>query len=647
MRSILFVFIIQILWSSLLVGQSKIDSLIMAGRDLERIDKVKNLINISRQYFIQEDTAGIRYALEAIDLSREIDYHPGVGMATLFLALNTEFVDTAQAIKYFMLSSDTLLALNHDWAGYGYENAARIYQGRAWYPEALDAALKALRTYEIVGDSVQYAKTASAIGYINDLMQNYRESVRWQKKALTWLKPGEAPDVIGLILGRIDIAYDELKIYDSAHFYNDRAIQIFDEIEDYYYLSQWYSNKANTYMKQGEMSKAEEYLKQALQFSKMETELSIIYINLGKVYLETNRYQQARKMIDSAIYRSKIHGEQGHLSEAYFRKYELYKKLDNDKLALDNYILYSNLKDSLLNEKKSEQVADMRVRYETEQKEKQLLAERAEKERLAKEKALADIRLYNRNKWIVGISSISLIIILSALAFGQKKQRKIQAEKDAAIIMEREKGIKAVFDAQEEERQRIAKDLHDGMGQQISAVKIHLQGLKKVVLEKVPGQKNEFDNIVDMVSETGSDIRTISHQMMPRALTELGLVAAFEDMLEKSFKYHKIEHSFEHHGMEERFAEHIEIGLYRIAQELVNNIIKHSGAGKVDVQLMKTAHHCVLIVEDDGKGISSVDPKDGIGMMNINTRLRTLNGEMDMESDNGKGTTATIRIALT
>ncbi len=644
-RLFLVVFIIQFLRGGAFAEQSKIDSLKAAGENLEGVEKVKNLINISREYFIMEDTAGVRYALQAIDLSRKIDYDPGVGMALLFLALNTEFFDTDQSIQYFLRSSDTLLALNHDWAGFGYENAARIYQTRGWYPEALDAALKALRTYEIASDSIQYAKTASGVGYINDLMHNYRESVRWQKKALNWLKPGEAPDIMGLILGRMGIAYDELKMYDSAHFYNDRAIQIFSEIEDNYYLSQWYSNKANTYMKQGEMSKAEEYLKQAMHFSEIENELTIIYINLGKVYLETNRFQMARNMIDSAIVRSKKLGEREHLSEAYFRKYELNEKLGNTNLALDNYILYSNLQDSLLNEKKTEQVADMRVRYETEQKEKELLAERAEKERLAKEKALADIRLYNRNKWIIGISSVSLIIILSALALGQRKRRKLQAEKDAALIRERENGIKAVFDAQEEERQRIAKDLHDGVGQQVSALKIHLQGFKKRFSANMPEEEKKIDDILEMVSETGNDIRNISHQMMPRALTELGLVAALEDMLEKSFKYHKIRYSFEQHGMDERLSEHVEIGLYRIAQELINNILKHAGASKVDVQLLKTPSHCILIVEDDGKGIDSEGSSDGIGMMNINNRLRTLKGELNMESEEG-GTIATIRIAL-
>ena len=203
-----------------------------------------------------------------------------------------------------------------------------------------------------------------------------------------------------------------------------------------------------------------------------------------------------------------------------------------------------------------------------------------------------------------------------------------------------------MFDAQEEERQRIAKDLHDGVGQQVSAVKLHLQNVTDTVSEKIPSLQSDLDKITKMLSDTGSEIRSISHQMMPRALTELGLVAALEDMIGKSFTYSEIACKFEHHGLKERLPSHVEIGLYRIAQELVNNILKHSGADTVDIQLMKTDYHCILIVHDNGKGLAPTQKVKGIGMLNIDNRLRTLNGVFNMESATGSGTTATIRIAL-
>ncbi|MCB0807341.1 MAG: sensor histidine kinase, partial [Bacteroidales bacterium] len=323
-----------------------------------------------------------------------------------------------------------------------------------------------------------------------------------------------------------------------------------------------------------------------------------------------------------------------------------YAALGNNELALKYHDRWEELSDSTFSEANARAISKLEVEYETEKKEKELLKERANNERLAKEKALAEIRVYNRNKWIIGISGLSLIIILSALALGQRKRRKIQAEKDAAIIAEREKGLKAVIDAQEEERQRIAKDLHDGVGQQVSAIKLHLQNIAKNVQHSTNNFNTEFQKISGMITDTGNEIRSISHRMMPRALTELGLISALEDMIDKSFTYSKISCTFEHHGLNERLPTNLEIGLYRIAQELINNIIKHSAAHKVDIQLMKTKTFVILIVQDDGVGMNQEQERGGIGMLNINNRLRTINGELNFESFSGEGTTATIRIAI-
>ncbi|MFH1001185.1 MAG: sensor histidine kinase, partial [Bacteroidota bacterium] len=408
---------------------------------------------------------------------------------------------------------------------------------------------------------------------------------------------------------------------------------------------QWLSNIGNTMIKQGKYIQAEKYLKEALSYDEVEGDKAVVLTNLGKVYIETGRYEMAERILDSAIAYGLKYQQMIFLSEAYFRKYELEKNKKNYKSALDYFISYHDLQDSMLNVKKTEQIAHLKVRYETEQKEKELLKEKAQNEKLAKEKALIELAVYNRNRWILAIASFSLIIILIALVVSQRHKRKAQAEKDAAIIDEREKGIQAIFNAQEEERQRIARDLHDGVGQQVSAVKMFFQNLAEKLIKQQPEIQSELEKIKQMIDETGKDVRTISHQMMPRALTELGLIDALEDMIDKSFFNSGIECHFEHYNIEERLPQRVEIGLYRIAQELLNNIMKHSGAKKVDIQLMKMEKHCVLIIQDNGKGISDNEDK-GIGMLNIKNRLRTLNGEMNMESETGEGTTATIRIAL-
>jgi signal transduction histidine kinase len=151
----------------------------------------------------------------------------------------------------------------------------------------------------------------------------------------------------------------------------------------------------------------------------------------------------------------------------------------------------------------------------------------------------------------------------------------------------------------------------------------------------------------NIITDIGEEVRNISHQMMPRALQELGLVAAVEDMLEKSLHPSPIKYKFEHFGLTKRLAEDVEIAIYRISQELINNIIKHSEAEMVGVQLIRRKDFLFLVVEDNGKGVAKGKAKgDGIGMLTIQNRLNIINGELEFNSAEGEGTSATIRVRL-
>lgn len=530
-----------------------------------------------------------------------------------------------------------------------YNNIGLIYWNKSMYDKAIENFFRSLNIFEILGKQMGVANTFNNIGLI--LMEQGRDSAALQYQ-LSGLRIREKiGDESGINDSRLNIAllYYNMNRLDSSARYYRKAISFYRNRDNHYALGTAYNGLAMVFDSQKKWDSSLIYYDKAIaEHLRVENNYKAASSLLNKAYIykeekeetkEFNTLLQGLEMVKDA-------GSIRVRSKILFQLARIYYHRDQYKKASDFYVEYEKIHDSLYNVDRDEKIEQIKVQYETEKKEKELLKEKAANEQLAKEKALAEIRLYNRNKWIIGISSLSLIIILLILVLYQRNQRKIQSEKDAAVIREREKGIKAVFDAQEEERQRIAKDLHDGVGQQLSAIKIHLEGLKKNLALKNQEQEKEMNSLVEMVGDTGSEIRSISHQMMPKALTELGLVAALEDMLDKSFRYHKIRYSFEHHGIKERLPKNLEVGLYRIAQELVNNIIKHSGANSVDMELMKTMSHVVLIVQDDGKGISSGKKADGIGMMNISTRLRTMNGELNMESGEDHGTTATIRIAL-
>jgi signal transduction histidine kinase len=132
--------------------------------------------------------------------------------------------------------------------------------------------------------------------------------------------------------------------------------------------------------------------------------------------------------------------------------------------------------------------------------------------------------------------------------------------------------------------------------------------------------------------------------MMPRALKELGVVAALKDLLEGSLVYSNIKYTLEHFNIEKRVPKKIEITIYRITQELINNILKHSKATEVSVQLYNTNNAIILIVEDNGVGLSIEKTTKGIGLLNISSRLDMVNGNVNFEPSPKSGTLVTIKI---
>ncbi len=226
--------------------------------------------------------------------------------------------------------------------------------------------------------------------------------------------------------------------------------------------------------------------------------------------------------------------------------------------------------------------------------------------------------------------------IFFSLGLGHK-QKLVFEEKSK----QKELGLQAVLEAQEAERGRIARELHDGVVQQIGSVILKSRNiLSKLNLLET----EESQQLLKSLENSNQDLRNISHQMMPRALKELGIIPALNDLLEGSLGLSNIKYSLEHFNIDERLPQKIEVTIYRITQELVNNIIKHSKASEVSVQLFNTNNSSILIVEDNGVGFSTQKDKKGIGLLNISSRLDMVNGDVNFEPSPKSGTLVTIKI---
>jgi two-component system NarL family sensor kinase len=201
---------------------------------------------------------------------------------------------------------------------------------------------------------------------------------------------------------------------------------------------------------------------------------------------------------------------------------------------------------------------------------------------------------------------------------------------------------------QEEERKRIAKDLHDDVGIKLSALKLFLSSL----YEKASGTKNDkimllAQNSENLISEVMQDIRQLLVNLSPMVLDEFGYTAAVEGLANKINETHQLRFNLVVFGMEQRLLKDYELALYRITQELINNILKHADAKEVSLQIGQRSGKLILMIEDDGKGFDVASHKEGYGLHNLEARTKLMNGKMTINSLPGKGTTVLIEIPYT
>lgn len=537
-----------------------------------------------------------------------------------------------------------------------WNNMGIIHTNQGNFDEAIAAYIEGMKYEEIISNRKGVAEGYNNLGVVHYYLSDMDNTLLYLKKSTEISK--EIGDLEILKKGYINIGaiHRYLGEYEEALEYYNEGLEISESLNNTADINTCWHNIAEVYSLQGKYDESEAYYKKALVFNqKFDNKhgLALEYNNLGSLYTKQDKFKKGLESFDTAF---KIANESGFrkLKEDIYQGYSiLYAKKKEFKKAYDFNQLYLVLKDSILNEENAKSIAELRTKYETAEKEKLLAIERIKTDSLKVEKALVDqqraeaeLKTSNRNKWIIVLVFLVIGASLFFFASVQRNKRKAQAEKDAALILERDKGLTAVIEAQEEERKRISKDLHDGIGQQLSGLKMAFQRLEGKLLEEIPHREQELKQLVSIISDSADEVRTISHQMMPRALTEYGLLPAMEDMLSKSLTPNEIEYEFEHYGIEDRLAERIEISLYRIIQELINNIIKHSAAKRVNIQLFKNAGKVILIIEDNGKGFTEGSNSEGHGLLNIKSRLNSLHGEVNYSPSPGSGTVATIRIPI-
>jgi signal transduction histidine kinase len=426
-----------------------------------------------------------------------------------------------------------------------------------------------------------------------------------------------------------------------------------------------YNNIGGTLIDMNQFEEAEKYLQKSIDLSEKNGKWSLrnkllSYRLMATLYDRTNRQKQAGPIYEKVnkasyelmdtnlicsnlVFHAAYLEKQGNLNSAIEKTSEALRLIEpyGDKNSLMTTLLFHS---SMLS--KAERYKEAYEFYgrafslfqENYKAENQLqinqletqfkTKEIAEAKKLSDAKSLAEKR-QKENYLILLVLVVSVVLIAFLVLFLRN------TKKSAAIKLRfQEERLASIIEGQEQERSRIAKELHDGIVQDLTVLKLQFSNANL---------DNKLSENLDKITK---EVREISYQMMPVTLRELGLINALEELFHRSFSKNGMAYEFEYFNYEVRLSEKIEVSVYRICQELINNVLKHAGANRVSVILRKTEKQLALIFEDNGKGFNPEISKQGIGLSSLNSRIEFLNGNIEIDSSEQKGTTAFIRIPL-
>jgi two-component system NarL family sensor kinase len=571
------------------------------------------------------DTSKATIYKQLSDYYRSFDFEKSIYYANegLKIAQRNKFYNKTAGF-YKQLGVIYYLNGNHDIALRNYLNAVKLFEDHN----------------DISGAANVYIELSVLLRKHNDM----NLAITYLNEAIDLFNKNSDLNGIANSYNNLGIVYESKNELDSALLWYSNALKLYESLPDAN-LGVSYSlcYLGGVYAMQKEYEKALDVLNKSLALRlALDDKYAICqsYTALAECYSSKGEYNNAiinfKKSIDIA---KEIHFPDI-LQYNYEQVANIYQQTDNYKDALEYYSLYQSVKDSLYTNAQMSQIEELKSKFESDKKEQKLALAN-------KENALKDLELRRKNFFIaLGFGLVVLISLFGYLIYNRYKIKK-EAELFATRAHHKEQTAKSVIDAEERERKRIAGDLHDGIGQMLSAAKMNLSALNEELHFEKQEQSVFFNRTQDIIDECCREVRTLSHQMMPNVLLENGLASAVREFVSK-IDSPRLKVNFQTHGLEQRLDETTETVLYRVIQECVNNVIKHSEASTLDIQIIKDEKEISVTIEDNGKGFNMANKEniEGIGMKNIKTRVEYLNGFVNFDSSEGRGTHVYVEIPL-
>jgi len=576
-------------------------------------------------------------------LSLKANYNDGVYKSLLYSGIVYSSIGKYDSAIYFYEKTIDYSSKEKIQIGVakGYANMANAYQFKGDYAKAGKCYLSSIKLFEKTKDSAIISQSYQNLSALYDNVNNKELELFYLKKAIQYSDKTKK-EQLGLLYGDVGLTLLNQKKTKEAYSYfkKTEALSNLDKSQRLLFFTK--RNFGEYYKDTKDYLKAISYYEGALTLSESQKDAfqKVDLLNtLSALYLETKNFDKSLDYGFLTLNLAKEINAKEFIFRSQKRISSIYNELGNPSEAYQFLLLSSTLKDSLLTENQSKEMVLLQTKCETDKKDKS-----SAEQQVKLKKQVIELITSQTEKQLYFIASIGLILLSFGIWYFFRQRQKIKDKEIIALQQQQEIAkLEALIDGEEKERKRIAQELHDGLNGDLSAIKYRLSTLEESGLSAIDAEN--LTKVIDMIDESCAQVRSISHNLMPSSILDFGLIDSIKEYCVKinTSDHFKIE--FQTFGNYMALSKKSETIIYRIIQELVTNILKHSKATEAMIQFNYREDELFITVEDNGIGFDKNAISNGIGHKNVQTRIDFLNAQLDVESSSA-GTSYTICIDL-
>lgn len=624
-------------------GSAALDSLL---RQLAKApadsNKVYLLLSVANQYDMTEPDQARQYAAAAAELSSRLQFARGQMKSYRHLAYLASYKSRFDSVIVYNRIVLDIARREKDSFNIG---AACFNIGVGYrFLYELDSAVE----YTLTGARVLDGKGYYAIeSTLNDGLQalymtlrQYDKAIAYGEKAVAIARKLDNPQQLLNALNNLGLSYVEVNRTADAKKVYQEGLDIAIRQQNFPLETMLRNNLADLYIQEGAYEQAGDNARRSMQLAAtLQDEGTIMNAKaiMAGYYLYKSDYPEAERLAKEVVQAA----EQQSLDDSKIAGLNLLSKIAFAAGQYQKGFAYdaqkSRLEAAVFTESVKQREAAIRIRFETEKKDDEIKLQKAE------------IRRKNTFNSILLASGITLLIITLLGYYSYTQKQKLQQQRINELETEKKlAATAAVLKGEEQERTRLSKDLHDGLGGMLSGIKYALHTMKDNLI-LTPDNARAFERSMDMLDSSIREMRRVAHNMMPEALVKFGLDTALRDFCKDITESGALKVSYQSIATENLQLDNTTaITIYRIVQELLNNTIKHAAATSALVQLTKADGALTVTVEDDGKGFDPaiLQQAKSMGWNNIRNRVEFLRGKMDLHAQPGTGTSVNIEFKL-